>query len=496
MNNLNLENPQRQSLVGVGVIFFKNLRIAFNVFLSLVAVQFGLNFSIFGFGIEAIAIVLAIIFLIISFLQYRRFFFYVNNDNFIIEKGLFSRDKITVPFERIQTVNLTQNLVQRFLNVMGLKIDTAGSSEKELEIPALKKNYARELQRFLIRQKEETVEISADERVGEESISERKTPLIQLGFKDLMKVGITENHLRNGLLLFAAVNGYLWQYEEYLMKPFEGWIDEQKNFLLAQAVIIVPIMLISFVVISVLFSLIQATLRYFDLKFFVDEKGVQLVSGLLKRNEFQIPRNKIQYLKWKGNPLRKLLGIKTLVVKQAVSQEVGDRQSIRVPGCGSRHLFQVLEHFYPERKSSSYTSFKSDFLLTLQLGTWLGILPAFLMCIPAFWDWRFLVFPLIYLPVALFFIYKYQKSISLKINKEDVILRKGWVYPSRLILQFYKLQDVEFSQSIFQKRRGLASVTFFTAAGDESMPHIPVETARVIYDYCVFKIESSRRSWM
>ncbi len=508
MNSLRLDVPSRQSPVGVAVIFFKNLRIAINILLSIVAVRVGFKASFLGMDIYTLGIGVIILFFIISFLQYRRFFFYVENDHFIIEKGLFSREKITVPFDRIQTVNIRQNIIQQILGVVAINIDTAGSAAKELEISALPKTYARELQAYLVRQKqlkgeesepgEEGASAMGDEHASAGSaldFSEQR-PLIRLGIADLIKVGLTENHLRTGLVVFAVINGYVWQYEEYLLKPFEPYLEQQADFLLKQYMILIPIALILFLFISVLLSLIQSVLKYFELKFYVGPQGVQLVSGLLRRVEYQIPVKKIQYLKWKSNPLRKLIGLKTLIVKQASSQEARDRQSVKVPACHKEQLLVVLQEFYPERSEGQFFNIKPQNLLALQLGSWLGLFPAIATCFLALLDWRFVFIPIAYLPPALFFIYKYYKSVELSVNGEMLFLSKGWVYPSTLALKFFKLQNVTLSQSIFQKRRGLASITFYTAAGDETMPHIPLQEAREIYNYVLYKIQQDSRSWM
>lgn len=507
MSKLNLHEPQRQSLVGVAVIFFKNLRIAANIFISVILVQFGTEISFWGLGLKEVGYIIAVLFLIISYLQYRRFFFYVVDDKFVMEKGLLSRDRITIPFDRIQTVNLNQNLIQQLLGVMAVKVDTAGSAQKELEISALPKPYARELQQYLIDKREELKqeksEIEEEAEIIHESTSKpaveftSKKPLISLGFKDLMMVGLTENHLRTGLLLFAVVYGYMQQYAEYLLKPFEPFIEEQKNALMASWLILLPIVVVAFLLISVLMSMIQTTLRYFNLEFFVDEKGVQMVSGLLKRAEYQIPTNKIQYLKWKSNPLRKLIGLKTLAVKQAAPQEVNERKNVvRVPGCKVDQLDVVLDTFYPQLKEGTYTHYRSNKLLRLQLTIYLAIIPSLLITALGWFGWPFSLGALLYLPISLYFIKKYFYSVFMMVSSEMLILKKGWVYPTRVAMPLYKLQNVKLSQSIFQKQRNLASLTFYTAAGAEGFKHLPYEEAAELYNFLLYKVESSDRGWM
>ena len=501
MNEYDLAQPKRQSVLGVAVIFFKNLRTAINVFISIIVMTFGLQFSFLGLSLKELGIIIVILFLIISYLQYRRFFFYVMDDKFIIEKGLLSRDKITIPFDRIQTVNITQNLIQQILKVVAVKIDTAGSAERELEISALERAYARELQGFLIEKRKVAV---TDETLTEADAQPEDKPdhmsavepLVSLNMRQLLLVGLTENHLRTALVIFAVLNGYFWQYEEYLLKPLEPLIAEQANYLLARWLVLLPIGILIFLIIAIAISVVQVFLKYFNLRFFVDNRGVQLTSGLLKRNEYQIPEKKIQYVKWNSNPLRGLLNIKTLLIKKAASEEVGDRQGIKIPGCHLDQINQVFDQFYPERTEGAFTWYRAHNLLFLQLGTWVGFLPAAAISGLSLIDWRLVFIGILYLPLALFFIYRYFESVSMAINREIVVLRKGWVYPSYQLFYLRKLQNVSLHQSIFQKRRGLASLSFHTAAGAARMVHLPQQEAQQIYDYALYKIESYEGGWM
>lgn len=503
MNEYDLAEPKRQSVVGVAVIFFKNLRTAINIFISLIAVSFGFQFSLLGLELKEIAIIVVIVFIVISWLQYRRFFFYVVGDKFVIEKGLFSRDKVTIPFDRIQTVNITQNIIQQVLRVVAVKIDTAGSAQRELEISALEGSYARALQGFLIERKQGRLgeisyeeDLDTDEVSGSDITREKEEPLVTLSTAQLLLVGITENHLRTALVVFAVLNGYFWQYEEYLLKPIEPMIEEGANYLLARWLILLPIGILLFSAIAVAISIIQVLLKYYNLRFFVNKHGLQLTSGLLKRNEYQIPVKKIQYIKWNSNPLRKLLGIKTLLIKKAASEELGDQQGVKVPGCSEYQINAVLDQFFPERKNGGFYWLRAHKLLFLQLAIWLGLLPSLALLGLTFFNSWLTLAGIIYLPVSMFFIFQYYRSVNMAMNEHLVILRKGWVFPSSQMFKFGKMQDITFHQSFFQKRRRLASLRFHTAAGDARMMHIPENQAMEIYNYALYKIETYEGGWM
>jgi len=420
MNNLELSKPQRQSILGVAVIFFSNLRKAFNFFLAVVFVNLGTKFRILSLGLEEWAYILSAVFLVISYLQYLKFTFYIKGDNFVIEKGVFSQEKINVPFARIQTVNTHQNIIQRILGVVGLKIDTAGSIQNEIQIPALSKKHAQQLREYLMERKyelkeesqvqdeEESSQASTDSAIGSLKIDAK--PILELSLKDLLLVGLTQNHFRSGLFLFAIVNGYVWQFEDFLLKPFESYLEETAESFLAQWIILLPFAVFLFLIISVLASLVGTALTHFQFKFFLGEDGMRMSSGLISKNTFNVPFGKIQYFKWESNPLRALIGFYTLRIKQAGTEAINDRKLISIPGIKARSLINVLDRQYPDRKKVAYQSFQVNSLLFIQLSIWLGAIPTLAALVLNFFVAEIIwLYPLffLYLALVLFFSYRY-----------------------------------------------------------------------------------------
>ncbi len=506
MSDLELLKPQRQNILGVAVIFFINLRRAFNFFIFFVVVNLGTKFRILSLGLEEWAYIISIIFLIISYLQYLKFTFYIKGDNFVIEKGVFSQEKVNVPFARIQTVNTSQNLIQRILGVVGLKIDTAGSIQNEIQIPALSKLHAKQLREYLMERKFETGEKpegDADSEILEEKEKSNfkldSQPVLELSFKDLLLVGLTQNHFRSGLLLFAIVNGYIWQFEEYLLKPFESYIEQTAENFLSQWILLLPFALIAFLLISVLASLVGTAVTHFQFKFFLGQEGMRMNSGLIAKNTFNVPFGKIQYFKWESNPLRALIGFYTLRIKQAGTEVINDRKLISIPGIKARSLVSVLDRQYPNRKAFPYQSFQVDKLLFIQLAIWVGLVPSLVFTAVNFWLLEMLwlyPFILIYLGATVFFSFRYFQTYRVKVNPDFTLVKRGYIFPTTLLIPNYKLQNICLKQSIFQKRRGVASLQLYSAAGGESIVHLRQEEAYELYNYLLFCIESSKRKWM
>ena len=96
-----------------------------------------------------IAIGVAILILIIAVLQYLNFKFKIENDHFILHKGVFFKSKTSIPVERIQNVNFKQNIIHQIINVTQVEIQTAGSKGAEVSIKAISKERADALKKRL-----------------------------------------------------------------------------------------------------------------------------------------------------------------------------------------------------------------------------------------------------------------------------------------------------------------------------------------------------------
>ena len=64
------------------------------------------------------------------------------------------------------------------------------------------------------------------------------------------------------------------------------------------------------------------------------------------------------------------------------------------------------------------------------------------------------------------------------------------------IAKWYKIQHLQLNQSVFQRRKKLATLVIHTAAGSIKIPYINLELAQTIKNYALYKVESDERSWI
>lgn len=495
-----LSKPQRQAWPGLVVMYFQNLRNWVNAFIVLIIPTItGNNQSAYYFYLGGGLLLVILAFF--AYLQFKNFYFRVLNNKFIINSGVLKRDEMSVPFDRIQAVNIKQNIVQQLLNVVALEVETAGSKTKEVVIPALSRAYAEDLKSFLLKEKEELTAHAEPESESvsakPESVAKQGRLLLSLSIADLIKVGLTENHLRTGFIAIAIVWNYINQYSELLEEDFEQ-VTKQAETVINTILLLVPLAVIGFVLISVLLSLIRIVLRYFNLQAFLSNTSLVVQAGLFKKQENVVPANKIQYISWKTNPLRKLIGYQSLAIYQAGSEEVNRKQSVQIPGCREREISQINEAFFPELIAAEPLQIiKPNAFYRYRLGLFLALLPTVsLFFVAAFAEIWFAGLALVYFVFSLLYIHKYYQTMQFELYAENIVLKRGYVFPETILLKNYKIQGVEISQSIFQRRRGLVSLSLFTAAGDLSIPFINEGIAYSLANKILYQVEKNKLAWM
>ena len=184
------------------------------------------------------------------------------------------------------------------------------------------------------------------------------------------------------------------------------------------------------------------------------------------------------------------------MIKQASSKASSDKQSLMMPGCKEFQLEAILNELFPELKLSSLITFKANPYLKVQMALLFAVLPSIVIGLLGFVEPDFLILSILWLLIGLPFSYQYASKMYLDLNSEAMCLRKGWLFPKTEILKYYKLQSVALRQNVFQKRRNIAHLDFYTAAGSLRMWQLDAEIAVELYNYMLYKIENSDKNWM
>ena len=427
-----------------------------------------------------------------AILYYLRFKYHVEGEVLIVEKGVLRRERLQVPFERIQTIQLFQGPIQQVFGLTGLRVDTAGSSGSELQLVAIRKDAAEALQDILrSRVKEpaseapvESIEGGAEEGIAEAEQEAGGVPLVSLSLLGMVKVGLSQNHLRNafaGFALFTYILGNKPEAITALLDSVPGILAPIIG--MALLLLILPGILL-FLVSGVVVSVVTAFLRYFNLKSSIGEEGLHAEMGLLRRNTFQVPFARIHLTIWRSNWIRRKLGFETLEVRQAQAQS-GTVGGVRVmlPAMESQHR-EVLEAvLYPDLGTAPLQELSPARRLR-----WLLWLMAALPCI-LFWlnmsPWAAGACTALWIPLTGWTTRRRYESLRMKVFSDTVVIEKGWFWRRRILLKMSQLQGVEWQRHIFLERRSIGHIVFHTAAGARRFTYLTRTSGEALRDFAL-----------
>ena len=238
------------------------------------------------------------------------FFYYILGDEIIIEKGILYKTKISLPFDKVQTINFKQNILQQALGVLTLQIDSAGSSKDEISLEALSESRAKQFRDYIL-DRRDAIEpvIDGDNKPIEDSVRDdylkekrKARTLLQLRPIDLMKIGISQNHLRS-MAIFAA---FVWNIYDQIKKQLnfdeDEKIEEITGFIGNEWLGRLGLVVIVVLILSLIVSLGIAFFRNFNFHLIETGDAIKKRYGLFERHEQSTTLKKIQSISWGDNP--------------------------------------------------------------------------------------------------------------------------------------------------------------------------------------------------
>lgn len=498
-NPIDFTIPQRQSNVAILMIIWKTYTIVFRQIIPLVVLFFigGKNpntSSYLMYGIIGVA-VLSMIYSILAFFKFR---FYIDEDELIINKGIFNKKKISIDIDRVQTINFEQNIIHKLFDVARLKADTAGSVTEEFSLDAIDKKTGYALRDIVMQYKSDQAQNDSEENVllqkliGSNQEHQTKKLILEISPKELFIAGMVENHLKSSSVIIGFFFYIYFNMYEFGLDP-QDYTGEVPVETLG-SIMILFLLLLLFVA-SFIISMIRMVLTYYDLKLVRSGQGFRYTAGLFTKRVISALDQKIQKVTWSDNLLKKLIGNFDLKFEQAGAEALNQKKSITVPACKIHHIKTVLTDVFPNLNFESIALKKISKLWLYRQVLYRSIpVVVFLVGGIIFSPKLFIVFSL-----AIIFLF----HAFLKFNKaaygydDNYFYLKGGVYGDKnTIFPIYKVQSVERSQSPYMRRKGLTTLTFYHASGSSTVPYIPNQKALEIMNFMLYRIESSKDRWM
>jgi len=444
------------------------------------------NLLVVGLGIVAFAILLGF-----SIARYLTLRFRLAGGELQVRDGIFFRSSRTVPVNRIQNIDLVQNVLHRIFRVAEVRIETASGKEPEAVLQVLSLAVVERLRASVFEQANAiasganasvTEEPSACEDGSDVPPSTFERPqhlLLAITLKQLSLAGLTSNR---GLLLVPIAIGTLYE-----VRGMTGGIRDQfridsgdifnrlpqgvSTWLVVIWLLLVCLALVAFLK---LFSIAWFLIRFYGYQLWVVGDDLRIGCGLLTKVSATIPRSRIQFISIHRSWLGRRLGLAAIRIETAggggsehenASKSVGRRWF--VPVISESQVVGLIEHLRP---GIQWTESQFDWQPLSPLAgsrlQRLGILATVVLTLVAGFVWQpwGAAIGVVLLPSFIWFARRKAKAMRYARCGSLVVYRSGLMTRKCSCAFVDKIQTLRLSESPFDRRWKMATLSVDTAA--------------------------------
>lgn len=399
-----------------------------------------------GLGIVVGGLALALLY---QFVYWQRYEYELTEDTFDIRSGVLSRRTREIPLGRVQNVDLQRNLVQRAMGVAEVRLETAGGADTEARLRFVSDEEAERLRAAISRRKRGV----ADDTVEPEPEADL---LFAVTPRELLVLGVTSIDLR--LLSLASV---------FLPVVVPSLTDRFGDPLLSFAMA-APVAAFGLVVLAAVVSGVYSITNYYGFRLFRADSELRYERGLIQQFAGTIPVEKIQTLAVSENVLARRLGYASLSVETAgyAPGDSGGSQSA-IPIAERDRVFalaRTIESFEepdwrrpPKRARTRYVVRYLALVIALS-----SVAYAVDRFTGLSYAWYFV---LLGVPLAPVGAHLRWRNLAYAVCEDHLLTRTGFWSRETRVVPYYRIQTVVHSQTVFQRRRNLATVLVDTAGG-------------------------------
>ena len=433
-------------------------------------------------------------------LRWYYFTFMISEKEIIIKSGILARKQRNIPIERIQNVNVKQDVLQRLFGIAKVQIETAGdvSSEGSLEFVKLKdadeinriiRTYQKKIQTKSAGNYGESENIYSDEIKSSESFNPSDTGDVMFAMspKDVLTFGMVR--LRPILLIYvASALSFVSQFQKLNDFVF-GYIDETINSFgdvpIEYIILLVGGFILSTLVISWLADIAWTFAQFYGYKLIRDGNKLFESYGLLSRISVTIPLKKLQQITISTNPVKKKFNFYTMALHTAGFDIYNKNANSGVPLAKRERLLEIAQNIYPVTIPETFKSIsrksirRAFFRYTMFL-----IIPAIAGYF--LFDW-YIAFILILVPAMYYAAVLRWQYRGYHISDDLIFVKQGFWNQKLNIIPVEKIQTLHIRETFFQRRLGLATVMVDTASSfnlnDALIPDIDTQDAKdILYE--------------
>lgn len=417
-------------------------------------------------------------------LYWARFEFRVGTSEIRIDSGILSRTHRSIPFDRIQDVDISRGPLARLLGIARVKFETGGSAgagEDEGVLHAVPLERAEEL-RALVRAHRPAGGAAAAEREPAE-----RPPVFAMGVPRLLLAGL----FNFSLALFAGLIGATQTFGDVLgFDPLSRafWLgllsagDPIADFVLANRLVAALAGATLLVLVGLATGIVRTLLREYGFRIDRTEAGLRRRRGLLTRTDVTLPARRAQAAIVGTGPLRDSLGWRDLKLQNLASDEGGGGDHVVAPLARDEEVAAILAAlgWRPLSAGTEWKRVSSVYFWALAV----GLSPLLLLAALAALQAPNYAIGTAALAAILLLRWRAWRRTLYALDGDRLLVRSGWWKRRTVILPLARIQSIDLSENFVSRWFGTASLAFGVAGGngfsDHAIPALPGETARAL----------------
>jgi putative membrane protein len=405
-----------------------------------------------GFLFTLIASVIVLFFtLIFSFISWMRYTYHLEGEELRIEYGVFIRKKRYIPFERIQSLDMTEGILHRLVGLVKIRVETAGGDHDdgaEADLSAISKKEALEIQKYFNSYKKS------------EQLEEEATPIFRITAAQLLLLSITSGGVG---VIISAILAIFSQMDEFI--PYKKWFGELEKVYSESMMFIAMLIFFGFLFIWIV-ALIATMLKYANFTVIKKDGDLTISQGLLEKRQMTIPINRIQSIRLSENPIRQMMGYAMVYVESAGGSVLDTKNSnvVLFPMVKRNQLASFIEPYLNEYKiPTNLKPLPKRALPRYILRSWYIVVPVVIISLFFLKAWGSLSF--ILLGIITFWSFLKYKDAGWSLEHQQLSLRYRTILRHTVLMKKNKIQSMKVYESFFQRKKELSSIETFVKSG-------------------------------
>ncbi|SFX59431.1 Uncharacterized membrane protein YdbT, contains bPH2 (pleckstrin homology) domain [Thermoactinomyces sp. DSM 45891] len=345
--------------------------------------------------------------LCLAVLDWKFTLYHLSDTDFYLYQGAFTKRKTVIAHSRIQTVDVTQSVIERLLGLTTLQIETPSGKGAEVKLVGLRLGVAEELKRKLLDEKAPTSSVLLTEnRIDDSQALDSPTDSSQKRVKcisssDLRLLSLSTFNIAVIFILWALFSRLSELLSDFQLGGFKQEIAQG----LSQLVSGIDWTSQSMIVIEVFFAILVAwggSALFTFIKFYRFQltrlpSSFIIERGLLEKYRTSIQIKKIQAVRIVETPIRQLFGWVSIAVECTTKDDDHKEKDILFPFVRRTNLEEFFSEYLPEFQSGVHVNLSRFSPIPLKKWMWLKVLISFAIAggiytfLLSSWQWTALI---------------------------------------------------------------------------------------------------------